>query len=528
MLRLSTVSASLDCGNSIDAAAASYSATTVNCSWAGHLPDGMTEHAVIATKGSSIATMRRLDGVQSDDRRGMAEKGYASARELSPFDIACVVIGGIVGIGIFFTPGTVARRVDSAFEMMLAWGIGGVLAALGALVFADLAARVPGHGGVFRYLQAAFGRTPAFLFGWANWLVIQSGALTVVALLMVEHWERAFFGAPAFSPGTRVALAAASILVFTATNLLSLRVGKRVQNALIVVKVAAILALVASAATVVAVEAPAVAPESAGGTMLSRLAAAMLPVLFAVGGWQQGSFIAGAAKRPARDVPIGILSGVAVVIAVYIAINLAYLSLLSFDGARSTSAIGADAAQAALGDFGQSAFAAMVAVSAMGIMNTICMAPPYVLLAMAQEGMFPRAFGKTHGPTGTPVVGVLAQGLWASFLLVLVHVVTVMTAPDGADESKRTLSVLDFVCDSVVFVDWLVYGMCGLALLKLRHRADASPSRLPGAGVAAALFSIGAGLVALGAVAQKPWPSLLGALLVTLGLLARRWLLPHR
>lgn len=453
----------------------------------------------------------------------MAEEGYATRRELSPFDIACVVIGGIVGIGIFFTPGTVARRVDSAFEMMLAWGIGGVLAALGALVFADLAARVPGHGGVFRYLHAAFGRTPAFLFGWANWLVIQCGALTVVALLMVEHVERALFGAPACSPGMRVALAAASILVFTATNLLSLRVGKRVQNALIVAKVLAILALVASAATAVA--ATAAAPESAGGTMLSRLAAAMLPVLFAVGGWQQGSFVAGAAKRPSRDVPIGILSGVAVVIAVYVAINLAYLALLGFDGARSTSAIGADAAQAALGPWGQSVFAAMVALSAMGIMNTICMAPPYVLLAMAQEGMFPRAFAKTHGPSGTPVVGVLAHGLWASFLLVAVHAATVLSAPDGADEGKRTLSVLDFVCDSVVFVDWLVYGMCGLALLRLRRAPGAPPSRIPFAGVAAALFAFGASLVALGAIAQKPWPSLLGVVLVSLGLLLRRlWL----
>lgn len=457
----------------------------------------------------------------------MGKEGYAAARELSPFDIACVVIGGIVGIGIFFTPGTVARRVDSPLEMMLAWGIGGALAALGALVFADLAARVPGHGGVFRYLQAAFGRVPAFLFGWANWLVIQSGALTVVALLMVEHWERAMFGAPVCAPGVRVALAAASILVFTATNLLSLRVGKRVQNALIVVKVAAILALVACAASAVDAAAPTAAPESVGGTMASRLAAAMLPVLFAVGGWQQGSFVAGAAKRPSRDVPIGILSGVAVVVVVYVAINLAYLALLGFDGARSTSAIGADAAQAALGSWGQGAFAAMVAVSAMGIMNTICMAPPYVTLAMAQEGMFPRAFARTHGATGTPVVGVLAHGLWATCLLFAVHAATALTAPEGEDEARRTLSVLDFVCDSVVFVDWLVYGMCGLALLRLRRREGALPSRIPGAGFAAVLFALGAGVVAIGAVAQKPWPSLLGALLVALGLVARRWLLPR-
>ena len=454
----------------------------------------------------------------ANGKQAMAQQGYAASAALSPFDIACVVIGGIVGIGIFFTPGAVARRVDSPFEMLLAWGLGGVLAVLGALVFADLAARVPGHGGVFRYLLAAFGRVPAFLFGWANWLVIQSGALTVVALLMVEHWERALFGAPVCDGTMRVVLAAASILAFMATNLLSLRVGKRVQNTLIVAKIGAILVLVAAAGLAASGTAPVAALESAGGTIWSRLAAAMLPVLFAIGGWQQGSFVAGAARRPQRDVPIGILCGVGVVVLIYFAINLAYLSLLSFDGARQSSAIGADAAQAAFGSWGQRAFAGMVAVSAMGIMNTICMAPPYVLLAMAQEGLFPRLFARVDARTGTPVVGVLAHGLWAATLLVLVHAAVRLLAGLEGDSDKRTLSVLDFVCDSVVFVEWLVYGMCGLALLSLRRRMGAPQSRIPFAGFAAVMFALGAGLVAIGAIAQKPWPSLLGSLLVGLGI----------
>jgi APA family basic amino acid/polyamine antiporter len=319
-------------------------------------------------------------------------------------------------------------------------------------------------------------------------------------------------------------LAAASILAFMATNLLSLRVGKRVQNTLIVAKIGAIVVLVAAAGLAASGAAPVAAMKSAGGTIWSRLAAAMLPVLFAIGGWQQGSFVAGAAKRPQRDVPIGILCGVGVVVAVYFAINLAYLSLLGFDGARQSSAIGADAAQAAFGSWGQRAFAGMVAVSAMGIMNTICMAPPYVLLAMAQEGLFPRLFARVDARTGTPIVGVLAHGLWAAALLVLVHAATQAFAAVESDSGKRTLSVLDFVCDSVVFVDWLVYGMCGLALLALRRRSGAPLSRIPFAGTAAVLFAAGAGTVAIGAVAQKPWPSLLGVVLVGMGLPFCLWM----
>lgn len=449
-----------------------------------------------------------------------------SSRELSAFDLGCVVIGGIIGIGIFFTPGTVARRVDSSNEMLLAWGLGGVLAVLGALTFADLAARVPGHGGIFRYLHTAFGRLPAFLFGWANWLVVQAGALTVVALLFVEHVERAVFGEPVCTPQQRVWIAAASIAFLTATNLMSLRVGKRVQNALVIAKIAAISLLVVAAVVATGHPVETALPTPNGGSLWSRLASAMLPVLFAIGGWQQGSFVAGAARRPQRDVPLGILLGVAVVIAVYFAINLAYLSLLGFDGARSTSAIGADAAQKALGQGGQQVFAAMVAISAAGIMNTICMAPPYVLLAMAEEGLFPRIFAYRSPRLRTPVFGVLGQGLWAVLLLLLVHAVSLANASPGDDAGKVTFATLDFVCDSVVFVDWLVFMLCGFALLRLRRSGLPSPLRLPGIGVAALLFAFSAMAVAVGAIAQKPLPSAVGAVIVLLGIPASRWLRP--
>jgi APA family basic amino acid/polyamine antiporter len=451
----------------------------------------------------------------------------ARRRELGVFDVACVVIGGIIGVGIFFTPGRVADRTASPAEMLSAWGIGGLLAALGALVFAELSTRVPGHGGIFRYIHAAFGPLPAFLYGWANWLVIQSGALGVVALVLVQHLVLLVAGPGVeLSADAQVGVAVASMLLFTATNLFGLNVGKRVQNALTVTKVLAIAGL-ALCAFLVQGAASAPAPQVAAGSAAGRLAVAILPVLFAIGGWQQGSFLAGAARRPQRDVPLGILIGVAVVVAVYLAINVAYLSVLGFAEAKQTTRIGADTAARVLkgldlGDGGGRVFAAMVVVSAAGIMNTICMAPPYVLYAMAKEGLFPPAFARLHPRFATPTFGVLGQGLWGVVLLLGVHVWT-RSAGGGA-----TIGNLDFLCDGVVFVDWLFFTLCGLALLRLRARGGPAPLLLPCGHAIAAAFALGAATVTVGALREKSASSQAGLALVLAGLPVFWWFRSRR
>jgi APA family basic amino acid/polyamine antiporter len=431
------------------------------------------------------------------------------APSLGAFDVGCVVIGGIIGVGIFFTPQKVAERVDNADLVIAAWAIGGALAVLGALVFASLSTLVPGHGGIFRYIHAAFGRWPAFLYGWANWLVIQAGALGVVALILVGNLDVLLFREPRLSPDAQVGIAAAAMLLFTITNVVGLQVGKRVQNLLTVMKVLALLFLVVLSWCTAArpAEAP---PPPTGKSVAAQLSSALLPVLFAIGGWQQGSFLAGAVRRPSRNLPLGILGGVAIVIVTYITVNLAYLDLLGFEAARRSGAIGTDAARAGLGDAGGRVLAGMVVISAAGIMNTICMAPPYVLLAMAREGLFPAAFGRLHARFGTPLLGVLGQGLWAVVLLFGVHLFA-----RGADQTTDTLG---FVCDGVVFVDWLFFTLCGAALLRLRRKAGPGAFRLPGGGLVAALFAAGALAVTIGALAEQRQASLTGVAIVAVGL----------
>lgn len=436
--------------------------------------------------------------------------------ELRAFDIGCVVVGGIIGVGIFFTPARVAAAVDSPQQVILAWSLGGVLAVLGALVFAELATLVPGHGGIFRYIHAAFGPLPAFLYGWANWLVIQAGALGIVGLILVDNLE-VVLGGPRFTPLAKVVLAAALMLLFTGTNVVGLRCGKRVQNTLTVLKVLA-LGILVSLAWITPERPLEALPEPRGDSLLAMLAAAILPVLFAIGGWQQGSFLAGAARHPRRDMPLGILGGVAVVVVTYLTVNLAYLSLLGFDAASHSTKIGADAALVALGDHGGRLLAGMIVISAAGIMNTICMAPPYVLYAMAQEGLFPAAFGRLHATLGTPVLGVLSQGLWAVALLLLVHFVF---ARDS------TMDTLGFVCDGVVFVDWLFFALCGAALLRLRGSRPGA-LRIPGGSLVALLFLVCAAAVTIGAVWQQWRASLTGLVMVALGVPVALRQLRHR
>ncbi|MDP6928968.1 MAG: amino acid permease [Planctomycetota bacterium] len=439
-----------------------------------------------------------------------------SGRQLGAFDIGCVVIGGIIGVGIFFTPSKVAAVVGSSTQALAAWSIGGFLAVLGALVFADLSRRVPGHGGTFIYIHEAFGSALAFLYGWANWLIIQSGALGVIGLIMVDYADQLVYGEPTTSMATKIVITVVAIAFFTILNLLGLRVGKRVQNGLTVAKTLAVFSIVLLAVITTggaAAEVAAVAQPSKG--WLEAMAAAMLPVLFSFGGWQQGSFLAGAARRPLRDVPLGIICGVLVVVLAYLSVNFAFLHLLGLEGAARSKTIAVDATEIALAPYGMGDIAgrvlgAMVVLSCLGIMNTILMAPPYVLHEMSQRGLFFASMGRLHPRHASPTTSILIQGVWASILLVGAWLLLGGTPTD----------TLGFLLDGVVFVDWLFFALCGLALLRLQRRGGDAAR---GFSVVAGLFALGALAVMVGAVWTKPIPSLVGLALTAAGLLLYAW-----
>jgi len=441
------------------------------------------------------------------------------ATALHAFDIGCIAVGGIIGVGIFFTPSRVAQRCDDAVQVVLAWCLGGVLAILGGLVFAELSCRVRGHGGTFVYLQKALGPLPAFLYGWTNWLVIQAGALGVIGLVLVDYLEKLLALETPIPQGWKVALGATAILLFTGVNLLGLRAGKTVQNVLTVTKTAAVFAIVVLA--IFAKGQPgqmtrAFATEPKG--MLVALASAILPVMFAFGGWQQASFVAGAAKRPLFDVPVGILAGVAVVVLAYVTVNLAFLDLLGFGGVAQSSALGVDAAKAALspyglGDIAGRLLAAAIVVSACGILNTICLAPPYVLHTMAKQGLFFRSVGKMHATRQVPTIAVLVQGVWGALLLVGTHLAVTFFATDTSAGD-----VLDRLLNGVVFADWAFFALVGLALWRMRHDPVEGGFRAPGGGIVALLFAAAGIAIACGAIVLYPQDSGIGVLICLAGI----------
>jgi len=452
---------------------------------------------------------------ESPGARPDGEREAPRRPALSAFDLGCVVVGGIIGVGIFFTPAKVAAAVDGPGQVIAAWGLGAGIALLGALVFAELGGRVPGHGGTFVYIGRGIGRLPAFLYGFANALFIQAGAAGIVGLILADNLAVAIAGRDALSDDAKVAVSAGAIAVFSVVNLLGLRTGKRVQNSLTVLKVALIVALVVLALAT----APRMPPDEPPRSEPSRalpvlLAAAILPVLFSFGGWQQGSFVAGAARRPGRDVPLGIVGGVAVVAACYLTINLAFLAILGFEGAAASPTIAVDATRRALephgvGDLAGRAVGAMVAVSALGILNTICLAPPFVLYSMARQGLFFRRAGVLHPLHGSPSLGIVVQGSAAIALLLGAHVLF----------GERTRDTIGFLLDGVVFVDWLFFGLAGVALLRLRARPDSRPTfRVPGGPLVPALFALGALAVTAGAVAASPAASLVGLAATLLGI----------
>lgn len=423
---------------------------------------------------------------------------------LSAFDIGCVVIGGIIGVGIFFTPAKVAAAVDDEAQVIVAWSLGGLVAGLGALVFARLARALPGHGGTFVWIARQLGPRPAFLYGWANWLVIQAGALGVIGIVFADNLDVALHGARGFGDGTKVLLAVLAIAAFTTINALGLRAGSRVQNVLTITKLGAILALVLLALfTGSSHAAPPPRPAEPPRGWFAAMAAAMLPVMFACGGWQQGAFVGGAARNPRRDVPLGILGGVAVVVVAYLTVNLAFLRLLGFAGAAASPTIGADAARAGLSAFGHGdaaarVLAAMIAISALGIVNTICLAPPYVLHAMSREGLFPRRLGALHDRTGTPVLAVVVQGGQGVLLLL-----ALFFAYGG-----KAGEVLGFLLDGVVFVDWIFYALAGIAALRLADGRSA---------LVAVAFTFAAATICLGAIVSNGTASLAGLVVLALG-----------
>ncbi|MCA9714094.1 MAG: amino acid permease [Myxococcales bacterium] len=415
-------------------------------------------------------------------------------RVLGPVDAIAVVIGAIVGVGIFFTPSRVAALVGSGSWVLATWAIGGLIAVLGALTYADLGRLYPRTGGQYELLRDAFGPALGFVYVTCNATAIQAGSVAIIALVCSHNLALAVTGAPA---GTLAGglIAGGLIVALMGINAVGGRQGAAVQNATVVAKLLTLLAVVGAASWFGGAPAPPDAPvvaapaPASASAIATAVGAGLVPVLFSFGGWQQALWIGGEKRRPRRDVPLSILVGVGVVVAIYLATNWAYLQLLGHARVAASDTVAADAVAVVWGEGGRRALAGAVALSAFGVLNAQLLTGPRLVYAMALDGRFFRSFAQLHARTSTPVPAIAMLGGTALVLLALA----------GARGIDRLLT-------GVVLIDGLFFALTGAALLVLRRRAPSGPEGparpYPGYPVTAALFVLAECGVVWGAFAD--------------------------
>jgi|GEM_PF-196300 len=395
-------------------------------------------------------------------------------RTLGAFDTTCIVVGAIVGVGIFFTPSRVASLVPSPGLALTAWALAGALAMAGALAFAELGRRVTGEGAQYRVLRDAFGPMPAFMFVFCNATAVQAGAIGIIAIICARNLAAALGDGTPLSGKAELAVAASLVAAVTAANLAGVRWGARVQNITVIAKVSALLMIagLAAFATRSADAAPALSDpaRSVVDGALSPIAgvlAALVPAFFAYGGWQHALWISGEVTEPRRNLPLGILAGTGVVVVVYLAANAAYLSLLGHAGVATSQALAADSVATVMPGVGRRLVAGAIAVSALGVLNAQLLSGPRLISGMASDGRFFAAFARTGA---TPVGAILL--LSAASLVLMV---------------AAGFSGIDRLLTGVVVIDGIFFGATALALFFLKP--DGKP--LPLAKVAAGVFVVG-------------------------------------
>lgn len=451
---------------------------------------------------------REPDGAAAPAAGG--DDATALRRVLGPIDASCVVIGAIIGVGIFFTPSRVATLAGSAPMALLAWGVGGVIALAGALTFAELGARFPHAGGQYEILRDAWGRLPAFLFVFCNATATQAGAIAIIALLCTQNLSVAVMGQLPGS-GAAVAISALLIVLVTIANAVGVRWGSGIQNLTVAAKLLTLLLIVILALTVTSPAASLVAGAdggqplggasspggAAGGTgtgMLLLLFAAIVPSFFAYGGWQHALWIAGEVRDPRRTLPMAIVGGVIVVVAAYILANWAYLHLLGYERVTASGSLAADAVARAWPVYGKRLTAGGVAISAFGVLNAQLLSGPRLIYRMAVDGRFFAPFARVSAGGRTPVAAIVLLGALGLALLML-----------AAGFSDNAISAIDRLTTGAVFIDGIFFVLTGAALFVLRRRGDSEKQTLRvrlGYPFAPALFVLGEVGIIIGAYTE--------------------------
>jgi basic amino acid/polyamine antiporter, APA family len=430
-------------------------------------------------------------------------------RTLSLRDVILLVIGAVIGSGIFIVPALVLQQTDGRIgTALLVWLVAGVLSLLGALTYGELSAADPQAGGIYAYIRDAFGPLPAFLYGWTLFLTIGGGAIATLAVAFTSYLNQLV---PVSGIGAKL-VSIAMILVITAVNVRGTRESADVQNITTAIKVGAILvmgSLLLFSGDGFQGTSGVIWPDAWSGSVFSGVLAAMIGVLWAYEGWQFVTFSAGEVKDPQRTFPRGIVTGTLALIGIYCFANIAYIAALGPERVAASSAVAADAVGALLGPVAAKLIAATILVSMFSAANSILLTTPRVYFAMARDGLFFRSLAEIHPRFKTPAIAVVVQAAWAMVL-----------AATGTFNQLLTY---------VVFTGWIFYGLGAASIFVLRRtRPDQHrPFRVPGYPLTPALFVIAAAVLVVNTLVDQPRIGIVGLAFVLAGapvFLVWRWL----
>jgi APA family basic amino acid/polyamine antiporter len=415
-----------------------------------------------------------------------------------------VTAGGIIGGGIFLNPSVVAQRVPTAGLIIVVWVLGGIIAATGALCFAELGGRRPEAGGGYVYLKEAFGPLPAFLYGWTFLVVINTGGMAAVAVTFA-HYSADLVHLPVSAERP---IAIGVVLLLTAVNVLGIRAGATTQNVFTVLKLVALAAvIVAGVALGLGYHGAAPAPVTTGapvvtGDLVRIIGVALVPILFTYGGWAHANNVGGEIRDPERTLPRAMLVGMAIVVVVYLLANVAYVAALGRDGLALSRAPATDTLRRAVGPLGGALVGLGIAFSTFGFVNITILSAPRILQTMAADGLFFRQAAELHPRFRTPAVALWCQAAWG--------VVLTATGSYGA------------LLDYVVFGDWLFFASIVATLFVYRRRERESGLvargfRVPGYPIVPLVFIVAAVYVMASSIRSGPRNALIGAGLIALG-----------
>jgi len=418
------------------------------------------------------------------------------ARVLSVRDLALLVVGAVIGSGIFLVPATVLRETGGDVRMALAvWVVAGVLSVLGALTYGELGAMKPEAGGLYVYLRDAFGPLVAFLFGWTLFLVMGAGSVATLAVAFAAYLGQLVPLDPLLGRLASVAV----IVVVAAVNVLGTRRSATLLNWWTGFKALAIVVMSLALLSGGNGGGAAAAMDGSGPSPWAGLGLALVSVLWAYEGWQYVTYSAGEATDPQRSFPRGILAGTLATMGIYLLANLAYLAALGPARAAASPRVAAESMAAVFGPGAGQLIAAAILVSIFSAAHAITLTAPRVFFAMARDGVFFRRLAEVHPRFGTPAFAILASSGWA-----------ILLAATGTFEQLLTY---------VVFVGWIFYALGALAVFTYRRRQPDTPRpfRVPGYPWTPLLFFVSAAGIVLSTVAGQPGRATVGILVVLAG-----------